>query len=93
MADIIFQEIRDYQNKLNTELEKRRFEFYSMADEYTAKVLPETDIVQHDNLEHSGELKVAETIDDLILAAIEAHNQNLLIRQKKLYKNNRAKPE
>ena len=85
LADIIFQEIRDYQNKLNAELEKRRFEFYSMADEYTAQVLPETNIVQHDNVGHGEELKLAETIDDLILSAIEAHNQNLFDKAEKIY--------
>ncbi|WP_255810064.1 (p)ppGpp synthetase [Treponema denticola] len=85
LADIIFQEIRDYQNKLNTELEKRRFEFYSMADEYTAQVLPETGAASHDSMDHGEELKVAETIDDLILAAIEAHNQNLFDKAEKIY--------
>lgn len=32
LADIIFQEIRDYQNKLNRELDKRRGSFYQQAD-------------------------------------------------------------
>ena len=85
LADIIFQEIRDYQNKLNTELDKRRFEFYSMADEHTAMVLPETNIVQHDNTNHEEEVKLVETIDDLILSAIEAHNQNLFDKAEKIY--------
>ncbi len=85
LADIIFQEIRDYQNKLNTELDKRRFEFYSMADEHTAMVLPETNIVQHDNRNHEEEVKLVETIDDLILSAIEAHNQNLFDKAEKIY--------
>ncbi|UTY30030.1 (p)ppGpp synthetase [Treponema putidum] len=85
LADIIFQEIRDYQNKLNAELEKRRLEFYSMADEHTAMVLPETNTVHHDNPDHSEDLKVAETIDDLILSAIEAHNQNLFGKAEKIY--------
>ena len=85
LADIIFQEIRDYQNKLNTELDKRRFEFYSMADEHTAMVLPETNIVQHDNTNHEEEVNLVETIDDLILSAIEAHNQNLFDKAEKIY--------
>ena len=36
LADIIFQEIRDYQNKLNRELDKRRGSFYQQADSESA---------------------------------------------------------
>ena len=39
LADIVFQEINDYQKKLNRELDVRRFDFYARADEYTAKLL------------------------------------------------------
>lgn len=86
LADIIFQEIRDYQNKLNSELDKRRVGFYSMADKYTASVLPDGKAEFEDKGSTQEEQILAlETIDDLILAAIEAHNQNLFEKAEKIY--------
>ncbi|MGP1454994.1 MAG: tetratricopeptide repeat protein [Treponema sp.] len=77
LADIIFQEIRDYQHKLNTELDKRRNQFYASADTYTASLFQDE---TGSELEHTASVSTAhntttETIDDLILRAIEAHNR------------------
>lgn len=88
LADIIFQEIRDYQNKLNRELDKRRGSFYQKADD-------ESDILekgtvpsvasQPDGLPESVSPYVQGTIDDLILSAIEAHNNGNLEKAGMIY--------
>ncbi len=86
LADIVFQEIRDYQNKLNSELDRRRFGFYSLADEYTESVLPvaEADV---DTKVKSSNVKSGpyETIDDLILMAIAAHNKDDFEKAEEIY--------
>ena len=88
LADIIFQEIRDYQNKLNRELDKRRGDFYGKAD-------LASDLVGSENiaprLEESSDITdtispyVQGTIDDMILDAIEAHNNGNLNRAIEIY--------
>jgi ppGpp synthetase/RelA/SpoT-type nucleotidyltranferase len=87
LADIIFQEIRDYQNKLNRELDKRRGAFYQQADiesilhadatggePIASKEMPATTLPY-----------VQGTIDDMILDAIEAHNNGNLERASMIY--------
>lgn len=72
LADIIFQEIRDYQKKLQTEVEERRRAFYDKADDL--------DVVHHEELppppDKIGRVSpyVRGTIDDMILDAIHSHN-------------------
>ena len=70
LADVIFQEIRDYQKKLQTELNERRQAFYHLADGLTntEKMVPVPDKIERVNPYVQG------TIDDLILQAIHAHN-------------------
>ena len=73
LADITFQEIRDYQNKLQKELEARRHAFYSHAD----NILNE----KHEEIEEDISRVtpfVQGTIDDMLLRAIQAHNENHL---------------
>lgn len=75
LADIIFQEIRDYQTKLQKEVAERRTSFYEQADFVT-------DSENKDLKAKAEETKninrvtpyVHGTIDDMILAAIHAHN-------------------
>ena len=92
LADIIFQEIRDYQNKLNRELDFRRNNFYEQAD-----------ILSHQRLDDelfsdTEEISAAEkeiinptmqyvhgTIDDMILDAIHAHNSGELEKAQHIY--------
>ena len=82
LADIIFQEIRSYQRKLSGELEKRRESFYNKIEESTddlifassskkeSEPLPDADItVNRFSLENVS-------IDDLLVNALTAHNQN-----------------
>lgn len=87
LADIIFQEIRDYQNKLNRELDKRRGSFYQQADF-------ETEIGEHravpaletaNSVDQGSLAYVQGTIDDMILDAIEAHNNGKLDRAVRIY--------
>ena len=76
LADIVFQEINDYQKKLNTALDRRRFDFYEKADEFTEKFLtgefPELKNMYEPNKKNIFEK--TENIDDMLLAALEAHN-------------------
>jgi ppGpp synthetase/RelA/SpoT-type nucleotidyltranferase len=88
LADIIFQELRDYQNKLNAEVGVRREGFYRQADlaiAETGSPLAAPPAVANgapganDPLAR-GAARVASpftrgTIDDLLLEAIRAHNQ------------------
>lgn len=71
LADITFQEIRDYQKKLQKELEERRQSFYSIADnlldEKPKQALTEEPINRVSPF-------VQGTIDEMLLRAIEAHN-------------------
>jgi ppGpp synthetase/RelA/SpoT-type nucleotidyltranferase len=77
LADIIFQEIRDYQNKLNRELEYRRQNFYGKTDVSTHEML--TGGGADFTNETPPPLPVTNpflrgTIDDLLLEALQAHN-------------------
>ena len=69
LADITFQEIRDYQNKLQKELEDRRHSFYDMAD----SLLDEKPAIKQDNINRITPF-VSGTIDDMLLHAIQSHN-------------------
>lgn len=88
LADIIFQEIRDYQNKLNRELDKRRGSFYLQADsqsESHASSALFSESIPFVDISESGSPYVQGTIDDMILDAIEAHNNGNLDRAVMIY--------
>lgn len=86
LADIIFQEIRDYQTNLQTEVAQRRTSFYEQADiitnrenkELNAKLSEPKDI-------NRVSPYVYGTIDDMLLAAIHAHNIGNLPEAIKIY--------
>ncbi len=73
LADITFQEIRDYQNKLNRELDERRYSFYALADSYLNDKIEE----KKEDISRVTPF-VQGTIDDMILRAIQAHNEGRL---------------
>lgn len=75
LADITFQEIRDYQNKLQKELEDRRTSFYEQADSLLDKKKEKTSVPENINRITPF---VQGTIDDMLLAAIHAHNSGNL---------------
>lgn len=72
LADIIFQEIRDYQKKLQSEMSQRRLSFYEKADELTT-VNGEKPVAKESSLVRINPY-VQGTIDDMLLQAIHAHN-------------------
>jgi ppGpp synthetase/RelA/SpoT-type nucleotidyltranferase len=87
LADIIFQEIRDYQNKLNRELDKRRGAFYQQADieSILNSVTVKSPVVTPEDIPSTALSYVQGTIDDMILDAIEAHNNGNLDRASMIY--------
>nr|WP_298679044.1 (p)ppGpp synthetase [uncultured Treponema sp.] len=74
LADILFQEIRDAQNSLNTELDKRREQFYLRADEFTNGLLGDYSEGGEKNDTDTANISALETIDSMIFHAIKAHN-------------------
>ena len=85
LADIIFQEIRDYQKKLQGEVEARRAAFYEKADELTFSLNGR----KIESLEPKSINRVSPyvhgTIDDMILEAIQAHNHGELGKAVEIY--------
>ncbi len=89
LADIVFQEIRDYQRQLNRELGKRRETFFRKIEESTDDIL-----FQEDRSEEVSRIKPifrlepskgSESIDDLLLDALYAHNNDQFDRAIELY--------
>lgn len=83
LADIIFQEIRSYQRKYTKELEKRRESFFQKIEESTDELLfAETEGKKNKSLEISEPLINSQkefnntSIDDLLVNALSAHNEN-----------------
>lgn len=74
LADITFQEIRDYQNKLQKELAERRSSFYSLADDLLNEKI---ESVKTEDINRVTPF-VLGSIDDMLLQAIQAHNQGNL---------------
>lgn len=72
LADIIFQEIRNYQKNLQNEMLQRRQSFYEKADNLTV-VAGEKKSAKEEKLERINPY-VSGTIDDMLLQAIHAHN-------------------
>lgn len=83
LADIIFQEIRDYQNKLQVEMDERRQSFYFQADELTQEKDGKKEIAAK-NIQRVSPY-VRGTIDDLVLEALHEHNAGNLGRAIEIY--------
>ncbi|MFA6855803.1 MAG: (p)ppGpp synthetase [Treponema sp.] len=83
LADIIFQEIRDYQKKLQGEMEERRKSFYEKADELDS-FEPQKQSESADKIERVSPY-VKGTIDDMLLDAIHAHNTGDLEKAVRIY--------
>lgn len=83
LADIIFQEIRDYQKKLQGEMEERRKSFYEKADELDS-LEPEHQLPSAEKIERVSPY-VKGTIDDMLLDAIHAHNTGDLEKAVRIY--------
>jgi len=81
LADMIFQEIRSYQRKYTKEMDKRRESFYQKIEESTDDLLFETEqsknispVIENDNASFAQDYN--NSIDDLLVKALSAHNQN-----------------
>ena len=83
LADIIFQEIRDYQNKLQVEMDERRQAFYLKADNLTNDFKAENES-ENVNIQRVSPF-VRGTIDDLILEALHEHNAGHLDKAIEIY--------
>jgi putative GTP pyrophosphokinase len=80
LADIVFQEIRSYQRQLNGELERRRESFYRKIEENTDALIFSEMAAVHVPEEPedaaSRDTETEKSVDDLLLAALSAHNGN-----------------
>jgi putative GTP pyrophosphokinase len=77
LADSVFQEIRDYQKRLNGQLGRRRESFYKKIEESIDSMLFSGESVQ--DISQPEEMGVdlgSFSIDDLLLEALKAHNEN-----------------
>jgi len=77
LADSIFQEIRDYQKDLNGQLGRRRKSFHKKIEESVDSMLFPDESVQ--DISHHEAITVdlgSLSIDDLLLEALKAHNDN-----------------
>ena len=77
LADIVFQEIRDYQKQLSGQLGKRRATFYQKIEDATDALLfsevPGKNSTQPQAIIFDLD---SNSIDDLLLKALKAHNEN-----------------
>ncbi|MDR0322025.1 MAG: tetratricopeptide repeat protein [Treponema sp.] len=80
LADIIFQEIRTYQRKYSKEMNKRRNSFFQKIEESTDDLLFTTEQKKTSPAKSNGHLFREDTynasIDDLLVNALTAHNEN-----------------
>jgi len=77
LSDIIFQEIRDYQGRLQEELKKRRRSFLQKLQTETDDLLleaQEREAASPPEPREGGGSPTVETIDNLLLEALTAHN-------------------
>jgi len=85
LADITFQEIRDYQRKLQNETDNRRESFYQQVDDATKEKFGlSTDVKKTEKISRVSPY-VRGTIDDMLLEAIHAHNNGELDRAIEIY--------
>ena len=98
LADIVFQEIRSYQQELNGELGKRRSSFFKKIEESTDAILLSNNIpeplAETDSIIPEEAKPVPDpsflsysniSIDDLLLEALSFHNNNKLTEAISVY--------
>jgi putative GTP pyrophosphokinase len=76
LADIIFQEIRTYQRQFNGELGKRRDSFFKKIEESTDNLLFAGEKTESTASPPPPVSSANDSIDDLLLNALYAHNKN-----------------
>lgn len=85
LADIIFQEIRDYQKRLQSELGTRRNTFYEKADELSQQLSGGAAGAKAQESARQEGSAVQESIDDLVLSALHEHNVGNFERAIEIY--------
>ena len=75
LADIVFQEIRSYQRQLNNELEKRRDSFFQKIEGSVDNFIYSDLRPAETSPSPSRPLSSSESIDELLLNALYAHNK------------------
>jgi putative GTP pyrophosphokinase len=79
LSDIIFQEILDYQRRLTSQLERRRASFYGkIEDSMDLPLEAELPVQGEEKIERrelGGDRGRVTSMDDLLLAALSAHNR------------------
>jgi putative GTP pyrophosphokinase len=76
LADTVFQEIRGYQRQLNGELGKRRETFFQKIEESTDALLFSEEPAAKRESSIQPPFLSNDSIDDLLLNALYAHNKN-----------------
>lgn len=74
LSDVIFQEIRDYQRRLHNELNKRRISFIEHVEQEKPGFVPRKIAEREDNEEGPVPGGFSDSVDDLLLKALHAHN-------------------
>lgn len=87
LSDIIFQEIRDYQRKLNRELMRRRAAFEKHVErELPGTILPQRETTSIEGPAGTAADGAAKTdLDQYLLRALEMHNKGKYAEAVKLY--------
>jgi putative GTP pyrophosphokinase len=93
LSDIIFQEILDYQRRLNSELEQRRTAFYGKIEAAMDEPLeaPEGHEKRSDRRSFGSERFRTSSMDDLLLSALSAHNREDFVGAARIYSEILAK--
>lgn len=93
LSDILFQEIRDYQNEFQSEIKKRRESFSTQVQSLT-DIVSTQDVdknnVEKEILELKDELNLhhtasSNTLDDLLMDALRSHNAGQFDKAIKTY--------
>lgn len=95
LADMVFQEIRDYQNRLQNELGTRRNTFYKKADLFAEEEFASNGLKAAQGASETITTPfVSGSIDDMVLRALHEHNEGNFEMAIKIYtKILESKPE
>ncbi len=89
LADIVFQEIRDYQRQINRELGKRRETFVRKIEETMDDALfdfqPDEDVKRFKPVFRIEPSSGGDSVDDLLLDALYAHNNDQFDKAIEIY--------
>jgi len=89
LSDMLFQEIRDYQHQLTSELAKRRVAFFKKIEDAIDKEiftsLKDAPRSESSDIKLPAWLGPWKSLDDLLLEALNAHNRNDYIKAIDIY--------